>query len=64
MTPDDMRVRAEQLVGTDREFSALFDRESSTTRVKRPVSGEVGAHVSVTRHAVKCAEQRRTCDGA
>jgi len=50
--------------GTDRELSANFDQESSATRVERDVSGDVGAYFNVARHAVKCAEQRRTQGGA
>jgi hypothetical protein len=53
-----------KLLGTDRELSANFDQESSATRVERDVSGDVGAYFNVARHAVKCAEQRRTQDGA
>ena len=49
-------VLANEPVGTDREFSASFDRESSATRVERAVSGAVGADFSVARHAAKCAE--------
>ena len=50
--------------GTDRELSANFDQESSATRVERDGSGDLGAYFNVARHAVKCAEQRRTPDGA
>jgi hypothetical protein len=66
---DPLRDKVEQFVkrrfpGTDRELSANFDQESSATRVERDVSGDVGAYFNVARHAVKCAEQRRTQDGA
>ena len=67
--PYGMMVKApgsdsEYRIGTDRELSANFDQESSATRVERDVSGDVGAYFNVARHAVKCAEQRRTQDGA
>jgi hypothetical protein len=67
--PYGMMVKApgsdsEYRIGTDRELSANFDRESSATQVERAVSGDVGAHVKAPRHAVRCAEQRRTQDVA
>jgi len=63
--PTSVRLCRDQAKGgTDRELSANFDQESSATRVERDVSGDVGAYFNVARHAVKCAEQRRTQDGA
>jgi hypothetical protein len=59
-----VRTFGQDPYGTDRELSANFDQESSATRVERDVSGDVGAYFNVARHAVKCAEQRRTQDGA
>ena len=53
-----------QAFGTDRELGANSDRESSATRVERAVSGDVGAYINTARHAVRCAEQRRTQDVA
>jgi hypothetical protein len=58
-TPHAAELCRDKPVGTEQKFSARFDRESSATRLELAVSDEVGAHVSVARHAAKCAGQRR-----
>jgi hypothetical protein len=46
-------------LGTDREISARFDRESTAAQADRAMCRKVSAYANLARHAVRCAGRRR-----
>jgi hypothetical protein len=67
---EELRVRGHDVLtaqedgGTDHRNGVSFDQEEGSAVGGRTGCDEFGAYASVARHALNCAEWRRTQDGA